>query len=110
MSNTPPKPKPLIMQLPDDLGIEYVNVVRIAHSPSELVFDFGNLLPGGIPPKVSSRIIMTPVAAKLFLKALAENLQKYEAQYGVIQTPGNKSLADYLFKHTDPPEKPPERE
>jgi len=110
MTNPKAKPKPLQMHLPENLEIEYVNVVRIAHSPSELVFDFGRLLPGEKPAQITSRIVMTPLASKLFLKALADNLQKYEAQYGIIQTPGNKSLADYLFKHPGPQQHPPESE
>ena len=107
MSTDPPK-KPTrklpSMLLPEDLAIEYVNLVRIAHSPSELVFDFAHLLPGGQPAQVSSRIVMTPLAAKLFSRALIENLKKYEATYGLIKVPGDRSLADYLFKPPDPSE------
>lgn len=98
------------MQIPEDLEVEYVNLVRIAHSPSELVFDFAQLLPGGGPAKISSRIIMTPLAAKLFARALLENLQKFEAQFGQISTPGNQSLADYLFKATGKSKEPPKKE
>ena len=110
----PPDPKqprkiPL-MQYPDDLPVEYVNLVRIAHSPSELVLDIAHLLPGGKPARVSSRIVMTPVAAKLFARALIENLNKFEAQYGEIRTPGDKSLADYLFRPPDSPNESPETE
>lgn len=112
MTAQPAKPKaPKLPQMiiPDDLEIEYVNLVRISHSPSELVLDFAHLLPGGKPPQVSSRIVMTPVAAKLFVLALGENLKKFEATHGEIKVPGNKSLADYLFKPSDPPQEPPER-
>jgi hypothetical protein len=109
MTAQPTKPKapklpPMI--IPDDLEIEYVNLVRIAHSPSELVLDLAHLLPGGNPPRVSSRIVMTPVAAKLFAGALVENLKKFEATYGEIKVPGNRSLADYLFKSPGPPKDP----
>ncbi len=86
------------MFLPEDLSVEYVNLVRIAHSPSELVFDFAHMLPGGQPARVSSRIVMTPLAAKLFSRALLENLIKFEATHGEIKVPGDRSLADYLFK------------
>jgi hypothetical protein len=42
---------------------------------------------------------MTPLHAKLLLRALADNLAKYEAQFGEIQVP--TGLADQLFKPKD---------
>ncbi len=111
MSAPPPRPKshqlpPL--ELPPDLQIEYVNLVRIAHSPSELVFDFAQMLPGGGSPRISSRIVMSPLGAKLLHRALSENLAKYEAVFGPINTPGDSTLADHLFKPYTPPDKPPD--
>ncbi len=47
--NRPAAPAPPALEVPPDLKTEYANVVRIAHSPSELVFDFAHLLPGVIP-------------------------------------------------------------
>ncbi|MBN2551108.1 MAG: DUF3467 domain-containing protein, partial [Anaerolineales bacterium] len=95
------------LEVPDNLSIEYVNLVRIAHSPSELVFDFAQLLPGASPAQVTSRIIMSPVSAKLFQRALSENLNKYEAAFGVISIPGDTTLADTLFHPPSPPDRPP---
>jgi hypothetical protein len=108
MSSNPPRPAahqfpPL--DVPDDLEIEYVNLVRIAHSPSELVFDFAHLLPGNPSARVRSRIVMSPLGAKLFYRALAENLAKYEATFGEINIPGDHTLADHLFKPPTPPDK-----
>ncbi len=40
------------LEVPPDLKTEYANVVRIAHSPSELVFDFAHLLPGVTPATI----------------------------------------------------------
>jgi hypothetical protein len=88
--------------VPANLEVEYVNLVRIAHSPSELVFDFAHLLPGISPAQVRSRIVMSPLGAKLFYRALAENLAKYEASFGEITVPGASSLADYLFRPSPP--------
>jgi hypothetical protein len=93
------------LEVPADLEVEYVNLVRIAHSPSELVFDFAHLLPGSSPAKVRSRIVMSPLGAKLFYRALAENLAKYEASFGEITVPGSSSLADYLFRPPSSPDK-----
>jgi len=95
--------------VPPDLEIEYVNLVRIAHSPSELVFDFAHLLPGSTPARVRSRIVMSPLGAKLFYRALAENLSKYEASFGEIQIPGDSSLAEHLFRPPNPPDNPPKK-
>lgn len=91
------------MEVPEDLEPLYVNVVRITHSPSEMVLDFARILPGMTPSKVISRLLMSPLSAKLFHQALGENLTKYEASFGEIKMPGgNSSLAEHLFR---PPQK-----
>lgn len=91
------------LEIPKDLLFEYANLARIAHTPAELVFDFACLLPGVGSARVSSRIVMSPLGAKLFHRALTENLLKYEANFGEIRIPGDISLADHLFK---PPTSP----
>ena len=108
MTTTPPRPlgqqvPPL--EIPNNLEVEYVNLVRIAHSPSELVFDFAHLLPGVSPARVTSRIVMSPLGAKLFYRALGENLAKYEAAFGEIQVPGEATLANQLFRPPTPPDR-----
>ena len=75
----------------------YSNLVRISHSPAELVLDFARLLPGQTVARVVSRLVMSPVAAKLFYRALAENLARYEASFGEIPLPGDSPLANDLF-------------
>lgn len=107
-SKEPSPPKFPPMAIPKDLEAIYINLVRIAHSPSEIVFDFAHMLPGVKPANVRTRIVMSPLGAKLFYRALGENLNRYEAAFGEIQVPGSKSLADYLFRHTPPNEEPPE--
>jgi len=101
---TPQSGKPIPqMDIPEDLEPMYVNVVRITHSPSEMVFDFARILPGMTPSKVVSRLLMSPLSAKLFYRALGENLAKYEASFGEIKIPGDSSsLAEHLFR---PPQK-----
>jgi hypothetical protein len=96
------------LEVPPDLEAIYINLVRIAHSPSELIFDFAHLLPGTAPARVRSRVVMSPLGAKLFQRALTENLSRYEAAFGEITIPGSKSLADFLFRPS-PPEEPPEK-
>lgn len=105
---TPPKQPRL--EMPPDLEATYANLVRIAHTPSEMVFDFARLLPGDTGAKVMARVLMSPLSAKLFHRALAENLSKYEAIFGEITIPSRPSgLADFLFRGTQSPsDEPPE--
>jgi hypothetical protein len=84
--------------LPEDLVEQYVNFVRISHTASEFVFDFSLLLPGVEKPSVDSRLIMSPTAVKLFLRAMAENLNRYETKFGEVKLPQAHTLADHLFK------------
>lgn len=98
-----PNPKMPPLEAPEGLEVEYVNLVRIAHSPAEIVFDLAQLLPGSGKATIQSRVVMSPVGAKLLYRALTDNLSKYEASFGEIRVPGGISLADSLFR---PPEKP----
>lgn len=100
----PPNPPAGVLEFPPDLTTKYVNMVRIVHSPTEIVFDFAHMLPGENHPKVQARVVMTPLSAKLFLRAITENISKYEASFGEIGIPGEPTLADRLFKSPNPPE------
>lgn len=64
----------------------YSNLAIITHSPSELICDFIQMMPGVPKGRVRSRIIMTPQNAKRFMEALQENIQKYEQSFGHIDT------------------------
>ncbi len=63
----------------------YANLAMIAHSNSEFVIDFIRLMPGVPKAKVKSRIVITPEHARRLLKALADNIQKYEDTFGAIK-------------------------
>lgn len=67
---------------------KYSNLAIITHSPTEFILDFVQLMPGSPKAKVRSRVIMTPQHAKRLYKALADNLSKYEAQFGNIKDGG----------------------
>ncbi|MCQ3937031.1 MAG: DUF3467 domain-containing protein [Chloroflexi bacterium] len=108
---TPPKPAGPALVLPPDLELVYANLARIAHSPSDIVFDFAHLLPGETNAKIRARVVMTPLSAKLLLRALTENIARYEAAFGEIHLPSNSSLADSLFRPFQaPPSEPPKPE
>lgn len=64
---------------------QYANLAIITHSHAEFVIDFVNVMPGTPKSKVKSRIILTPQHAKRFMKALIENVERFEAINGVIQ-------------------------
>lgn len=104
MSEKPTPPQHPKLEIPSDLETKYINSVRIAHSPSELLFDFAHIQPGKSPARVHFQMVMSPLGAKLFYRALGENLKRFEKSFGEIPVPGEKSLAHHLFR--PPPEEP----
>ncbi len=103
---SPPKParaKQVNVELPEDLEPKYANFVLITHSPAEIILDFAQILPRAPKGKVQSRILMTPMHAKLLQNALSQNLTQYESKFGAIQTFQGPTLADHLFKQAPPP-------
>lgn len=63
----------------------YSNLAIINHSVSEFVIDFINVMPGVPKAKVKSRIVLTPQHAKRLLKALGDNVYRFEKNYGEIK-------------------------
>lgn len=107
---TTPAPQPQAtapkMEIPEGLKPLYSNLARISHSPVDIVLDFAQILPAEASSVVQARVLMTPLSAKLFLRALQENLARYEAAFGEIKVPHGSSLADNLFKGIQPPPEP----
>lgn len=78
------------IELPEsEAGGTYSNLVMITHSPSEFILDFIAVMPGVPKAKVAKRMVLTPDHAKRLAKALTENVQRFEAEHGEINT-GNK--------------------
>lgn len=76
----------LQIELPDNVADgEYSNLAIITHNQSEFVIDFIRMVPNVPKAKVKSRVILSPEHAKRFYRALAENLKKFESQFGSIQ-------------------------
>jgi len=98
-----------ILEPPEGLETVYTNLARIAHSPADIIIDFAHLLPGEKKAIINARVLMSPLSAKLLLRALADNIARYEAAFGEIRVPGNSSLADHLFRPHQPPEPPKEK-
>lgn len=66
----------------------YANLVMIAHSSEEFVMDFIRVMPGVPKARVKSRVIITPAHAKRLLRALAENIERFERSHGEIAEVG----------------------
>ncbi len=64
----------------------YSNLAIITHSNSEFVLDFIRIMPGIPKAKVKSRIVLTPEHAKRLLGALQDNVNRFEASNGTINT------------------------
>ncbi len=69
----------------------YANLVAINHSPAEFVLDFVRIVPMAPKAKVQTRVLMAPIHAKGLLKALEQNIKKYEETHGDIKIPGGHS-------------------
>ncbi len=71
----------------------YTNLVMLNHSENEFVFDFAFLQPGQPLAKVRARILSSPRHTKRLLRALQQNVERYEQRFGEI------SLNDEHFMH-----------
>jgi len=93
------QPQQLQIELPPQLDAVYSNLVVIQHSPSEFILDFARILPNMPSARVGARVVMTPMHAKLLIRALQENIDKFEAQFGAIYVPQQgEALANQLFR------------
>ena len=67
----------------------FANIVLIAHTPTEFVLDFAQIMPGmNNQANVVSRVIVTPDQAKKILGALQNNVAQYEKKFGAINPIG----------------------
>ena len=92
MADAPPKtegtPAAPALQFSMDDSVAsgvYANFVNIIHNPAEFVLDFGRVVPGRQDVRILSRVLTSPVHAKQFLKALAQNIEIYEKSFGPIR-------------------------
>lgn len=84
----------LQLELSDEVGQGiYSNMAIITHSSSEFILDFVRLMPGLPKAGVKSRVILAPEHAKRLLRALQDNIVKYEQAFGSIKTP--QSIPDF---------------
>lgn len=70
----------------------YANLVVITHSSSEFIVDFAQVFPGVPKAPIKSRIILAPEHAKRLLRALEDNIDKFEQMFGTIRVPEDRPL------------------
>jgi hypothetical protein len=81
-----PRPNQLNIEITEEVadGI-YSNLAIITHSNSEFVLDFVRVMPGVPKAKVRARVLLTPQHAKRLMRALADNIGKFEQAHGQIR-------------------------
>ena len=79
----PEKKRELPVKMPEKVlpGV-YSNQMMVSHTREEFLMDFLNLFPPqGV---VNARVIVSPGHLKRMIRALQENLGRYESRYGPI--------------------------
>jgi Protein of unknown function (DUF3467) len=94
----------LVFQVPPELeaGV-YANFLAVWHTPHEFTLDFAVLLPGGssdpgdpaAPVQMSSRLVsrvkLPPSVVFDVLRAINENMTRYESSFGPIRRPDDEA-------------------
>ena len=91
----------LNIELPEEVaeGV-YSNLAIISHSHTEFVLDFIRIMPNVPKAKAKSRVILTPPHAKRLMRALMDNVKKFEAQFGKIDEPEQPPFPPMNFTPT----------
>lgn len=69
----------------DALKGTYSNFMQVTHMSEEFVLDFMNVYPFQNIGVLNARVIVSPGHLKRMVKALEENLKRYEAAHGKIE-------------------------
>lgn len=83
----PEAPKPQQVQIKADekelLG-QYANLVVVHHNAEEFTLNFVYVYPTVPQGKLVASMIVSPGHAKRLMRALQENVSRYEAQFGTL--------------------------
>lgn len=63
----------------------YTNFMMVSHTPEEFYLDFGEKLPGTNTAQGVIRLVTSPWHMKRILKAIDENVRRYEKKFGEIR-------------------------
>ncbi len=66
----------------EDLKGKYANMMQIIHTKEEFVLDFLSVFPP--TGTLNSRVVLSPGHFKRMIKAMEENLKKYEEKFGKV--------------------------
>lgn len=87
-----PDQQELQINIPDDLAAGvYSNMVLVWHTAYEFTLDFAAIEPtdsNRVPCRVVSRVRIPPTVIFDLMRALNENMSKYEARFGEIRRLG----------------------
>jgi hypothetical protein len=88
----------LQIQIDDDVaqGV-YTNLALVNHTETEFTIDAMYVQPQQPRAKVRARLISSPQHTKRLLKALEENIRRYEERFGEIELSG-PNPADQLLQ------------
>lgn len=87
------------IKISDDMAKgQYANMMMVNHNKQEVVLDFIAFLPP--LAQVVSRVITSPVHLKQIIKALTENLEKYESNFGKVEA-GDQPVSEFGFQVND---------
>jgi len=85
MPETPPEGIPPIeVQVDAQTVGRFSNQVIIGHDPESFELRFLYIPPGSQRGLLVAHVVLTPPHAKRLLKALEENIRRYEATFGLI--------------------------
>lgn len=89
--NNPQQPQqgqPIDIKAADEkLAGSYANMMQVSHNKEEFIFDFVSLFPPS--GQLVSRVLVSPAHAKRMMKALQENIERYEPQFNKIDEIGD---------------------
>ena len=98
MADDKKKQNQVNIELPEEVAEgTYSNLAIISHSHSEFVIDFIRMMPNIPKAKVKSRIVLTPQHAKRLMKALVDNINKFEKQFGTVTEADAPSFPNMNF-------------
>ena len=84
MSEPQAQPQVQIKADEEELLGQYANLAMIHHTGEEFTLNFIYLFPNVPQGKLVASMIVSPAHAKRLMHALAENIGRYEAQFGPI--------------------------
>ena len=98
MSEPPKQQQVQIKADEKELLGQYSNLAVVHHNAEEFTLNFVYMFPTMSQGKLVASLILSPAHAKRLLRALQENVGRYEAQYGTLpEGPGPAPVPNVGF-------------